>query len=280
MTGYLCQVANVSRSGYYKWLQNRENHALREESDYQDYVLLKSIYDQAKGKIGYRGFYMTLVDILDTPMNHKKILRLMKKFNLYAKVRRANPYRHMENATEAHRRIPNHLKREFKQEEPGKVFLTDITYLQYKGGQTAYLSCVKDVATREIVAYELSTTLKMSIVYKTLEKLKIHLDGNVHPEAMIHSDQGVHYTHPEFQQRVKEMGLLQSMSRRGNCLDNAPMESFFGHFKDEVDYKEAESLAELHTSVMEYMDYYNNRRKQWTLKKMTPATYRSHLIAA
>lgn len=79
---------------------------------------------------------------------------------------------------------------------------------------------------------------------------------------------------------VKDMGLKQSMSRRGNCLDNAPMESFFGHLKDEVDYKEAESLAELHTLLMDYMNHYNNTRKQWTLKKMTPATYRRHLIAA
>lgn len=280
MTRYLCQVANVSPSGYYKWLQNSEKDALREESDYQDYCLLKSIYDHKKGKIGYRGFYMALIDVLDKPMNHKKILRLMRKFNLYAKVRRVNPYRHVEKATAAHRYIPNYLNREFNQNEPGKVFLTDITYLQYGKGQTAYLSCVKDVATREIVAYTLSTTLKMSIVYKTLEQLNIHLDGNLHPEAMIHSDQGVHYTHPEFQQRVKEMGLKQSMSRRGNCLDNAPMESFFGHFKDEVDYKEAESLADLHTLVLEYMNHYNHTRKQWTLKKMTPASYRSHLIAA
>ncbi|MFP3499530.1 IS3 family transposase, partial [Pseudomonas sp. SIMBA_059] len=87
-----------------------------------------------------RGFYMALVDVLDKPMNHKKILRLMRKFNLYGKVRRANPYRQLEKATEAHCSIPNYLKREFKQDEPGKVFLTDITYLQYKGGQTAYLS--------------------------------------------------------------------------------------------------------------------------------------------
>ena len=76
------------------------------------------------------------------------------------------------------------------------------------------------------------------------------------------------------------MPISNLNSRRGNCLDNAPMESFFGHFKDEVDYKEAENLAELHTLVMDYMNYYNNTRKQWTLKKMTPATYRSHLIAA
>ena len=280
MTRYLCQVANVHPSGYYKWLQDMEKHARREESDYQDYLLLKSIYDQENGKIGYRGFYMALVDLLDQPMNHKKILRLMRKFNLYAKVRRANPYRKLEKATEVHRQIPNYLNRQFHQEEPGKVYVTDITYLPYKGGQVAYLSCVKDVATREIVAYVLSSTLKMSIVYRTLEKLNLHLDGNIHPEAMIHSDQGFHYTHPQYQQLVKEIGLKQSMSRRGNCLDNAPMESFFGHFKDEVNYKEANSLKELHKLIERYMDHYNHIRKQWALKKMTPANYRSHLIAA
>ena len=120
----------------------------------------------------------------------------------------------------------------------------------------------------------------MSIVYQTLEQLNNHLDGNLHPEAMIHSDQGFHYTHPEFQHRVKELGLKQSMSSRGNCLDNAPMESFFCHMKDEIDYYEAVNFTELNTLIMEYMNHYNNKRKQWTLKKMTPATYRSHLIAA
>ena len=110
----------------------------------------------------------------------------------------------------------------------------------------------------------------MNIVYRTLAKLKEALNGNIHPEAMIHSDQGVHYTHPEYQKRVKELGLLQSMSRRGNCLDNAPMESFFGHLKDEVDYKEAHNLAELKYLIDEYMGHYNTTRKQWNLKKMTP----------
>lgn len=180
---------------------------------------------------------MALAGSLYRPMNHKKILRLMRKYNFFSKVRRANPYRNITKSTEVHRTVPNHLNREFEQDEPGKVLSTDITYVQYQGGQ-AYLSCVKDIATREIVAYELSTTLRMSIVYRTLAKLKEALDGNVHPEAILHSDQGVHYTYPEYQKRVKEIGLLQSMSRRGNCLDNAPMESFFGHFKDEVDYKE------------------------------------------
>lgn len=280
MTCFLCELTGVSRSGFYKWLRNIEKQEIREEQDYQDYLLLKSIYDEAKGKIGYRGLYMAVVEILYTPMNHKKILRLMRKYNFFAKVRRANPYRKIAKATEVHRTVPNHLNREFNQDEPRKVFLTDITYLQFQGGQTAYLSCVKDVATREIIAYEISTSLRMRIVNRTLEKLKEALDENIHPEAMLHSDQGVHYTHPEYQQRVKELGLIPSMSRRGNCLDNAPMESFFGHFKDEVDYKEANNLAELKNMIDEYMEHYNTSRKQWTLKKMTPAAYRSHLIAA
>lgn len=280
MTRHLCELAGVSRSGYYKWLRNSEKQTIREEQDYQDYLLLKSIYDKAQGKIGYRGLYMALVELLDTPMNHKKILRLMRKFNFFSKVRRANPYRKIAKATEVHRTVPNHLNREFKQDEPGKVFLTDITYLQFSGGLTAYLSCVKDVATREIVAYELSTSLRMIIVYRTLAKLKEILAGNIHPEAMIHSDQGFHYTHPEYQKRVKKIGLLQSMSRRGNCLDNAPMESFFGHLKDEIDYKTARNFVELKSLIDEYMEHYNTTRKQWNLKKMTPAAYRSHLIAA
>lgn len=280
MTCFLCELTGVSRSGFYKWLRNIEKQEIREDQDYQDYLLLKSIYDEAKGKIGYRGLYMAVVEILYTPMNHKKILRLMRKYNFFAKVRRANPYRKIAKATEVHRTVPNHLNREFNQDEPRKVFLTDITYLQFQGGQTAYLSCVKDVATREIIAYEISTSLRMRIVNRTLEKLKEALDENIHPEAMLHSDQGVHYTHPEYQQRVKELGLIPSMSRRGNCLDNAPMESFFGHFKDEVDYKEANNLAELKNMIDEYMEHYNTSRKQWTLKKMTPAAYRSHLIAA
>lgn len=275
----LCKEANISRSSYYDWIKNIEKHAIREDNDYEDYLFLKCIYDAFKGKIGYRGLYMKVCQLLETPMNPKKIRRLMRKYNFFAKVRRANPYKNIAKATQEHKTLPNILNREFTQDEPGKVLLTDITYLQYHG-RTAYLSCVKDVATREILAYELSSTLKMPIVFNTLAKLSDKLDGMIHPEAMIHSDQGFHYTHPEFQQRVKQMKLKQSMSRRGNCLDNVPMESFFGHMKDELDYKEAKTFEELKQMVDQYMIYYNESRKQWNLKKMTPIEYRSHLIAA
>lgn len=156
--------------------------------------------------------------------------------------------------------------KKLEENEPGKVLLTDITYLQYHG-RTVYLSCVKDVATREILAYELSNTLKLSIIFNTLVKLEEKLDSNIHPEAVIHSDQGSHYTYPEFQNRVKQMKLTQSMSRRGNCLDNKPMESFFDHLKDELDHKEAKTFEELKQMVDQYMIYYNESRRQWGIKK-------------
>lgn len=280
MTAHLCRIADVARSGYYAWLAHAEAYAIQEENDYRDYLLLKCIYDASNGKIGYRGLYMASAELLETPMNHKKILRLMRKYNFFAKIRRKNPYRHLAKATQEHKTVPNHLNRQFQQDEPGKVFVTDITYLKIKTGQTVYLSCVKDVASREVIAHELSSSLHMGIVLRTLRKLEAILDGNIHPEAMIHSDQGFHYTHPDYQERVEEIGLIQSMSRRGNCLDNAPIESFFGHLKDDVDYKQANSLLELKNMVDNYMEHYNCIRKQWDLKKMTPAQYRSHLIAA
>jgi transposase InsO family protein len=186
----------------------------------------------------------------------------MWKYTFFAKVRRANPYRKMGKATEVHCMVPNHLNREFEQFEPRKASLTAMTYLQYQGGQTAYLSCVKDIAIREIVACEFSTTMRMKIVYRTLAKLKEALGENVRPEALIHSNQEDHYTNPEYEKRAKGIGLHSSMSQRGNCLDNAPMESFFGHLKDEVDYKEARNFNELKLMIDDYIEYYNTSRKQ------------------
>ena len=107
----------------------------------------------------------------------------------------------------------------------------------------------------------------MDLVFQTTRK---HLNGNLHPEAMIHSDQGFHYTHPAYQSRIRELGLVQSMSRRGNCLDNAPIESFFGHLKDHVEHRSALNLSEVRSMVDSYIAYYNSERKQWNLKKMTP----------
>jgi putative transposase len=281
LTRYLCEVAGVSRSSYYRWLQAEPARQLREEWDEKDFILIQEHFNSLQGKAGALTIKMHLERRNEVIMNHKKIRRLMRKFGTVTKVRTANPYRKIAKATQEHRTCPNLLERKFNQAEPGKVPLTDITYMKYGSGQRAYLSCVKDGATRQVPAHYLSSSLELPIVEHTLRQLVRNLDHNIHPEAILHSDQGMHYTHPRFQQQVKEeAGFKQSMSRRGNCWDNAPMKSFFGHMKDELDYEDCQTIEELRERVDEYILMYNTRRYQWTLKKMTPDEYRNHLLTA
>ena len=144
----------------------------------------------------------------------------------------------------------------------------------------AYLSAVKDVASREIVAWSLSKHIDMNLVFETIKNMKNNKNISSLKDILIHSDQGFHYTNPDFVSQIKKSEMVQSMSRKGNCIDNSPMETFFGHFKDEVDYKKCKTFEELRALTAEYIDYYNNERQQWELKKMTPVNYRNHLLMA
>jgi putative transposase len=144
----------------------------------------------------------------------------------------------------------------------------------------AYLSAVKDIASREIVAWNLSRHLHMDLVSDTIKYMENNKDVTSLKNILIHSDQGFHFTSPTFVSRIKELGMVQSMSRKGNCIDNSPMETFFGHFKDEVDCRSCKTFEELQKLTQEYINYYNNERCQWDLRKMTPVQYREHLLAA
>jgi transposase InsO family protein len=205
-------------------------------------------------------------------MNHKKIQRIMRKYDLVTKVRKRNPYKAIMKKRLEHRTFPNKLQRAFVQTIPRTVFCTDITYLPFNG-MYAYLSVIKDIATGEVVAWNLSSGLEMTLVTETIEQMEPC------ENALIHSDQGFHYTNPLFIAIVEELKMNQSMSGKGNCIDNAPIESFFGHMKDELDYKSCTSFEELRLRVGEYMRYYNYERKQWTRNKMSPIEYRNHLSA-
>lgn len=280
MTRYLCELVDVSSSGYYRWLAAENQRQVRTAADEKDIILIRHHFEALNGKAGALVIKMRLEQISHVIMNHKKIRRLMRKAGLVAVIRQANPYRKMAKATHEHQTCPNLLERQFNQGEPEKVFLTDITYLRYGGGRWAYLSCVKDGATRQILADCVAATLELPIVERTLQRLLERLGGSIHPEAIIHSDQGMHYTHPKTRHFIAESGFKQSMSRRGNCWDNAPMESFFGHMKDEVDFIDCQTIEEVRVRVREYISYYNSERSQWTLKKMTPDEFRGHLIAS
>lgn len=280
MVSYLCKIAKVSRSGYYNYF-SFISHDSRKQKDIKD-GLLKDVILKAfnfKGrKKGARQIKMTLEGHYGITYNLKRIRRIMKKYGIICPIRKANPYRRMMKATKEDTVLPNLLNREFKQYIPGKVLLTDITYLFYGNAKRAYLSTIKDGSTNEILAYNVSDSLKLDIVTDTILKLKKSRRLKLTDDAFIHSDQGVHYTSPIFQMIVKRCGLGQSMSRRGNCWDNAPQESFFGHFKDEAYIKSCETLEELKHEIKQYMIYYNNYRYQWNLKRMTPVQYRNHLL--
>ena len=254
----------MSRSGYYKWLIHNDEP----NKDYDDYLLIKVAYDKGGGKWGWRTIQMNL----GVYMNHKKIIRIKNKYGLNTKIRKVNPYRAIVKKSQEHRTFENILDRKFDQHIPRKVFCTDITYLPYNH-RFAYFSAVKDIASGEIVGYNLSQHLHMDIVLGTLK----NIDGDL-KDVIIHSDQGFHYTNPQYISEVRKMNMIQSMSRKGNCIDNAPIESFFGHMKDDVNYRDCKTFSELSLMIAEYVRYYNTERKQWGLKKMTPVEYRNHLL--
>lgn len=280
MVNYLCKVAGVSKSGYYNYCsaEAEEKRSQREQNDEQVKETILRAFRFKRRKKGARSIKMTLEGQFQVIYNLKRIRRIMKKYGIVCPFRKSNPYKRMMKATQEHRVVPNLLNREFKQNIPGKVLLTDITYLYYGSGQKAYLSTIKDSSTNEILAYQVSDRITMDLAIDTLQKLKKNRRFKKAEGALIHSDQGTHYTHPDFQKLVKKMGLRQSMSRRGNCWDNAPQESFFGHFKDQAALKPCATLNEVKREIKDYMTYYNHFRYQWNLKKMTPVQYRDHLL--
>lgn len=270
----LCELAGVSRSGYYAWLKAAPTREARELQDKADFELILAIYKRRGYAKGARSIYMGLLH-MNPPvvMNIKKIRRLMKKYGLVCPIRRANPYRRMAKAIATNNVAPNVVNREFRR-NVRKVLLTDITYLFFSGGK-CYLSTILDAFTHEILAYCVSLNLKVDFVLETVRQLMEEHGSTLDNETIIHSDQGCHYTSYAFIQRLKDAEFVQSMSRKGNCWDNAPQESFFGHMKDEIKdlIAECNAFEEVQALLDDWIDYYNNDRYQWDLKKLSPKEY-------
>lgn len=283
LLSHLCDSCGVSYSGYYRYFSACAKTARLKRQQAEDdrlEAIRQSINFKNRKHKGVRQVVMVLNNEFGLTYNAKSVHRIMKKYNLLSQIRRSNPYRKLAKATQEHRVHPNKVNREFKSQTPYEVFLTDITYIKYGKNQTAYFSTILDAATNEIVAYKLSDNLRIDFVLQTLDNLLDNSNVTLSETTVIHSDQGSHYTSPQFSDKLKAIGINQSMSRRGNCWDNAPQESFFGHFKDEVNLKEQQTFEELDAEIKEYIYYYNNYRYQWNLKKMTPVKYRNHLLSA
>ena len=268
----MCEIAGVSRSGYYQWCKAAPARESREEKDRKDFDLILEAYRYRGYAKGAKGIHMRLLH-MNVFMNVKKIRRLMRKYGLRCPIRGANPYRRMAKALATNHVAGNVVNREFRQ-GVRKVLLTDITYLFYHGGK-CYLSTILDAYTHEVLAYRVSENLKVDFVIETVERLMAEHGSSLDNETIVHSDQGCHYTSQAFIQKLKDAEFVQSMSRRGNCWDNAPQESFFGHMKDEI--AGLISCCQNYERVMEvvddWIDYYNNDRGQWDLKKLTPREY-------
>lgn len=273
----LCNLSWVSRSGYYGWLAGEENRRLREEQDRQDFELIVTAYQFRGYKKGARSIYMRLLH-MGYRMNIKKIRRLMKKYSLFCPIRKLNPYRQMMREMRTNKVADNLVNREFKQHGPRKILLTDITYIPFLDG-FVYLSVIIDGCTMQALAYVLSGSLEVEFVLETVNLLVRKHGISLQHETLIHSDQGCHYTSIRFQELVKDKGLIQSMSRRGNCWDNAPQESFFGHMKDEIGHKvkEWKHFEQAKQDIDDWMDYYNKDRYQWGLAKLSPNEYYNYL---
>ncbi len=275
----LCEIAGVSRSGYYNWVNSKENRLKKEKQDRADFEIILLAYNHRGYDKGAQGIYMRLLH-MNPPvvMNVKKIRRLMKKYGLVCEIRKANPYRRMAKAIRTNNVADNLVKRQFEAYGPRKVLLTDITYIPVAGG-FCYLSTILDAFTKQILSYVLSESLEVDFVLETVE-LMIEKHGvSLSTETIIHSDQGCHYTSCSFIQLIKDKGLRQSMSRRGNCWDNSPQESFFGRMKDHIK-KKLELCSTYYDAkhvIDDWMDYYNNDRYQWKLAKLSPNEYYEYI---
>lgn len=273
----LCETAGVSPSGCCNWIASEDKRQARETADRADFARIFEAYNHRGYAKGARSIYMTLLhDDAGPPMNLKKIRRLMKKYALVCPFRQENPYKKIMRALQTDRRTKNLAARKFTERGRRKVLLTDITYLKWQG-EHVYLSTLPDACTRQVPGWQLSRSLEINFVLETMRSALAAHPEIRNPQTLIHSDQGSHYTGVAFRDLLKNEGLTQSMSRRGNCWDNAPQESMFGHMKDEFNLNGCETWTEAELHMADWINYYNTERCQWGLEMLSPDEYDQYL---
>lgn len=266
----LLSIAQLSRSTFYYQLSKQR--AIDPLLNLKDRI--KSIYHKHKGRYGYRRITATLRQEGEL-VNHKKVQRIMQQLGLKSMVRikKYRSYKGQEG-----RIAPHLLQRQFAADHPNQKWVTDVTEFAV-AGEKLYLSPMMDLYNGEIIAHELCVRPVLRMVTDMLESAKKRLKKNEKP--WVHSDQGWHYQHIDYQKRLTNRGLEQSMSRKGNCLDNAPMESFFGTLKSELYYLQKwESINQLRMAINDYIYYYNHERIKLKLKGLSPVQYRTQSFSA
>lgn len=236
--------------------------------------VIRTTFERYKGIYGYRQIQLFLLQDHGLRVNHKKVLRIMQEMGLRSRVRRK--YRQHRVWNIGDRVVKNLLDRRFQAEKPNQKWVTDIT--QYRVGEVwLYLSAIKDLYNNEIVAYQMSLRNDKQLVLQTFSKaFEKEKDVN---GLTVHSDQGSQYTSYDYHDMLPKVGAQISMSRRGNCYDNASMESFFSHLKTEGLYPyDIRSIEEAQMRIKEFIDFYNHHRPQRKLNKLAPVQYRYQLV--
>jgi transposase InsO family protein len=261
----LLKIARLSRSTFY--------YQAKVQQAGDRYAALKArigaIYERHKGRYGYRRITDELRNT-GAEVNHKTVQRLMQLLGLKSLVRpkKYRSYRGQFNAN-----VPNVLDRQFRADQPNQKWVTDVTEFNIRGDKL-YLSPVMDLYNGEIVAYETQRTPQLPLVSNMLKRALGKLGDRQTP--LLHSDQGWQYQMPAYRRQLAEHGLTQSMSRKGNCLDNASMESFFGTLKSEYFYlNKFDNIELLEAGLRQYIHYYNHERIKTKLKGLSPVQYRT-----
>ena len=254
----------MARSTFYYHTSHEEKDQYREIKK-----RIATIYNSHKGRYGYRRITMQLKEEGET-INHKTVEKLMKELDLKARIRKV---RYRSYKGDVGRIAPNILERNFTASKPNEKWVTDVTQVNIKG-EKMYLSPILDTFNGEIITYTISDRPNLKMVTEMLKKAK--KKKSIDDKIIIHSDQGWHYQHVTYRNMVKEMGMQQSMSRKGNCLDNAMMENFFGIMKSELLYLyEFDSMKQFKKELIKYIYYYNNHRIKLRLKGKSPVKYRA-----
>lgn len=269
----LCALSGIPRSSYYKWLHREESASEKENT-----LLLEEIirlYSEVKGIYGYRRMTLNVNSRLKRNYNHKRIYRLMKSVHMQAVIRRKKKHYVM---SEPRITAENVLNRAFTANRPNEKWLTDVTEFKLINGKKAYLSAILDLHDKSIVAYALGRSNNNQLVFDTFDRA-VRANPSAHP--LFHSDRGYQYTNRQFKAKLDGIHATQSMSRPGRCIDNGPMEGFWGILKSEMYYlRQFHTFEELKKAIDEYIDFYNTRRLQAKLKGLAPLAYRNQTLVA
>lgn len=249
----------------------------RKQRDAKDLGLITDYFLKSNKKDGIQMIDMKMRN-KDIVMNHKKIGRLKREYGLITEIRQKKAYLDLVLQAEDHNEVPNLLQRDFTAPLPDEVYSTDMTYLFY-GNDRAYVSATKDLGTNEIVSFNVMKSPTIAEFCSEFERMFSRLPKEKCKRLIIHSDQGYQYTHKATRQICEMAGVRQSMSRKGTCLDNAPIESFFGHFKDLLNLKDCRTFEDVEREVEKTIYYYNNERPQRALNKKPPVEYRRLILS-